>query len=424
MSADRSLFSDRVRLVVVAVAVMSLVATVAALVFGRRLAPPEPRPRDSYGAGPLGHRAFVDTLRALGVRVERWTQPSWEPVSAPLFVIEPSRAWVRVGDQTTTLGALVRARATADRATVIVLPKWAPGMMGTVGPESPVAIDEILAELPFEVSLVRGDYEAEWRTIEAREQPLEEGGEARARTLELRWPQRVTGGRVVLGDEAGAFVASDEKSLIFLVSDADLVHSFNLQRGDHAAFWRDFARERLAAEDVVVDEVFHGEIRTRSLTELFGRWPGVLVLVHGALVAAVVLLMGRRRFGPPDPAPEGLGRGPREVIEVAASVLANGSRPTTLAVRYVEDVIADLHRRLGLSPVAGEGASALAARAALVDQAAERRNVKPVAAKLLAEARALENTRRAREALSVARRAAELRAAVLGTRNEGQEKRT
>ncbi|UJR86237.1 hypothetical protein [Sandaracinus amylolyticus] len=406
--SERALFGDRVRLVVIAVAVMSLVATVGALVFGRRLTTPEAQPRDSYGGGALGHRAFVETMRALGVRVQRWTRPEWDSVSAPLWIIEPNQPWVMWQSSTTTLGELVRARADAERVTVIVLPKWRPGVLGMVEDEDAIAIAAILTELPFAVSLSRGPIEDDWQTIEAREP-----GREATRRLELRWPQRVQGGVPVLSDDEGSFVVHDDKALIYVVSDPDLLHSFNLQRGAHAAFWRDFARDTLHAEDIVVDEVFHGAVRTRSLPELFGRWPGVLVLVHGAIVALVVLLMGRRRFGPPDPIPEALGRGPREVIEVAASVLANGSRETTLALRYVEDVIGDLHRRLGLSE-----AATVDARAALIDQAAERRRVGASATKLLAEARAVEKTRRRREALVIARRAAELRAALMGKKEE------
>lgn len=399
---DRALFSDRVRAVVIAIAVISVIATTGALVLGRRLAPPPAQPRDSYGGGPLGHRAFVETLRALGVRVERWSRPDYHPVGAPLFLLEPNQPWITVQGHTTTLGELVRTRITEERPTILVLPKWSPGPLGMVVDTELREVYALLDELPMRLTVSRGPLDDEWATIDAHDDV------GTARRLELRWPQRIEGGTPVLWDDHGSFVVSDPKGVLFVVSDPDLVHSFDVHRGDHAAWWRDFVRDRLHADAIVIDEVFHGAVQTRSLAELFGRWPGVLVLAHGALIALVLLLTGRKRFGPPDPVPEALGRGPREVIDVAASVLANGSRIPTLALRYVEDVVGDLHRRLGLT----EGKT-LEKRAELVDLAAQRRGVEPRAALLLHAARALEHTRRAREALGIARQAAELRATLL-----------
>ncbi|MDQ3032267.1 MAG: DUF4350 domain-containing protein [Myxococcota bacterium] len=411
MSGERALFSDRVRAIVTAIAVLSLVATVGALVFGRRLAPPPAQVCDSYGAGPLGHRAFLEALREMGVTVERWSHPDWEHVSAPLFVIEPNQPHVTVQGHTTTLGELVRARMTAQRPTILVLPKWQPGPLGMMTDQPQYQLYDLLDELPLHLTIVRQPLDDAWTTIEAREP---DGGQRR---IELRWPQRLEGGVPILADDVGSFVVADPKGLLFVVSDPDLLHSFNLQRGDHAAFWRSFVEERLGSADgaggdaIVIDEVFHGAVITRSLAELFGRWPGVLVLVHAALIALVLLAMGRKRFGPPAPVQEALGRGPREVIDVAASVLANGSSLPALATRYVEDLVGDLHRRLGLT----EGKT-IEQRADLVDRAAALRHVQPRAALLLHATRAAGPQGKrmsAREALSIARQAAEFRAAVL-----------
>jgi hypothetical protein len=132
------------------------------------------------------------------------------------------------------------------------------------------------------------------------------------------------------------------------------------------------------------------------------------VLIHGAFLALTVMWMGRKRFGPPAPASEGLGPGPREVIGVAASVLENGSRETTLATRYVESLVMDLHRRLGLQE--GKG---LEERAAQIDLAARTRGIEPLATTLLQNARAIEGSANTREALPLARKAAEFRKGLL-----------
>jgi hypothetical protein len=404
MSDDRAVFTDRTRPFVAGVAILSFVATIAALVFGPQLASREAQPRDSYGGGPLGHRAFVETLDALGVRVTRWTRPRWDEVSAPLFLIEPNDRAIVVEDEYYDVGDIVRARMTADLVTVLVLPKWDPAMFGAVEPSSFRDLESLLESLPLHVELVYVDEDERfrWQSFTARE------ADGTARALELRAPRRITGGEPVLSDGAGSFVVSDDKHLLYVVSDPDLLHSFNLQRGDHAAFWSHFVRETLHADAITIDEVFHGTTATRSITELFASWPGVLALVHAAFMVIVLLAMGRKRFGPPDPIPEALGRGPREVIDVAASVLANGTRVPTLALRYVEDLVSDLHRRLALGEAKTDDE-----RAQLVDAAAKRRDVAPRAVEILATARALESRRRAGEALALARDASFFRARML-----------
>lgn len=403
-----AVFGERTRSIVVAIALISLVATIGSMVFGRRLAPPPAQPRDSYGHGPLGHRAFLETLRALGIHAERWTLPTHEPVSAPLWVIEPNSDVMVIEGHDHSLEELVRTRYEAERITILVLPKWELGLLGTVSEVPGYDVYPVVraASCIRELRIDRPPLTDTRDTIQARD---EDGLEWE---LSLRWPQRLIGGIPVLSDEHGAFVVRDPKSLVFVVSDPDLLHSSNVQRADHMAFWHAFVRDRLDADTVVIDEVFHGAVETRSLAELFAEWPGVLALFHAGLIVAVILAMGRRRFGPPQPVPEALGRGPREVIEVAASVLANGSRVGTLASRYVEGLVGELHRRLGLR----EGKS-IEQRAEQVDAAAAGRRLEPKARELLARAHALEGTRRAGEAIAIAREAAHFRGKMIGARS-------
>jgi hypothetical protein len=192
---------------------------------------------------------------------------------------------------------------------------------------------------------------------------------------------------------------------VFLIADPDLLHNFDIQRADHAAIAHDFVTTVLGADTIVVDEVFHEHIETRSLAQIFAHFPGVLALVHGALVVMVVLLYGRRRFGPPRVEPAPYGRGPREVIEVASGVLASGQSVERLAPRYVEQVILDAHRRLGLT----EGKS-LAQKAAALDAMLVRRGALPDAVRLLETSQ----TATRETALLLSTRATRLRESLLG----------
>jgi hypothetical protein len=399
--SEAATFSDRVRGAVIAVAVLSLVATIGVMVFGRRLAEPPAQTRDSYGRGPLGHRAWVETLQGLGVHVVRWTRVDYHDVTAPLFLVEPNDAEVQTEQGAASVSEIVQSRIEQGRVTVLVLPKWVVGQFGIASPELRRNIEALLAGTPLdEAQLVWPEHvSSERQTITATGPALGE------RTLELPWPQTIVGAEPVLSGPTGALIASDPTHRFFVISDPDLVHNFDVQRAGHAALARDFVRDVLAADTIVVDEVFHERVETRSLAELFGRFPGVLALAHGALAILVVLLYGRKRFGPPRGEPPPYGRGPREVIDVAAGVLASGQSPEQLAPRYVEQVILDAHRRLGLT----EGRT-LAQKAAALDAVLTRRGLLPDAARLLAT-----STSASRDtALAIAARAAAMRASLLG----------
>lgn len=410
-NVESATFTERTRAVVVALATVSLVATIVILVFGRSLAPPPAQPRDSYARGPLGHRAWVETMQALGIHVVRWTRPDYGSVSAPLFLIEPDAPSIETPDgQVVAIADLCRDRAAAGRLTVIVLPKWKVGAFGNVGPEQPWRVQDVLAGTPFEAAQLvwLPEVTAERTTIETTSPTLG------ARTLELPWPQTLAGATPVVTSASGSFVLASPDQRTFLVSDPDLLHNFDVQRADHAALSYDFITRVLHADTIVVDEVFHEHLETRSLSELFARFPGVLALAHGALVVLVVLFYGRRRFGPPRVEPTAYGRGPREIIEVAAGVLAAGQSVDRLAPRYVEQVILDAHRRLGLS----EGKT-LPQKAAALDAVLARRGLLPDAVRLLETSqRATRDT-----ALSIATRASRLRESLLGASPLGAEAR-
>lgn len=404
-----AVFSDRARMIVIVVAILSLVGTIGALVFGRQLAPPPAQPRDSYGRGALGHRAWLETMRALDLHVVRWTQPDYTNVSAPLFFIEPDRAETEAEGRMLLVSDIVNQRIEAGRITVLVLPKWTIGMMGMVGPELPSLLRQLLDGTPLGQAQVHWPPNITRERVEIDTAP----GVLGTRHLEVPWPQTITNATAVVEGPDGAFIARDSTSRFFVISDPDLLHNFDVQRADHAAMSHDFITEVLHADTIVVDEIFHEHVETRTLSELFARFPGILALVHGGILILIVLLMGRKRFGPPAVEAAAYGRGPREVIEVAAGVLASGQKVERLAPRYIEHVILDTHRRLGLT----EGKT-IAQKAAAIDALATRRGLTPDAERLLASAA----TASRETALTLSTRANRFRESLLGVHAAGPKR--
>jgi hypothetical protein len=369
------IFEARTRLAVFAVGLVSLIAFLSALVFGRDLSEAPPQIRDSLGQGPYGHRAFVEVLEASGLHVTRWTRPNWEQASAPLFVIEPNATSLRRPDGDVHLAEMLTTRQEQGLTTVIVLGKWAPGPLNYalyVPDEEGV----LVATLPGQTLALAES--RKWQDV------LAEDVRGVARSLRLRAPTMFASGvlQPVLraGDEVlVGRLDSEDGGRTYFVSDADLLHNFNLHRAEHAAFWLDFVQRELQTDTIVVDEVFHEAPDTKSLARLFSSWPGVLALVHVGLLVIVVLSMGRVRFGPPHAAEAPHGRGPLASVQVAAGLMARGNQ-TRLARTYVEEVLHDVHQRLRLGPAKTD-----AERARLIDEYAERRGKERKAERLLAE---------------------------------------
>jgi len=408
-----AIVGERTRSIVMAISVISLIATVVGLVYGRKLTPREISPYDSYGRGPLGTRVLVETLPRLGIPATRETDVERVRLTEHVVLfLAPEGPSQDIDGRIVTLADLIEERAEMGRRSVIVLPKWELSAFGVARPLSPSAIESIVAATGLELGVAHHGS----RTERPKSRDVASHGLA-AHKVELPYPQTVSGAPDELASIAeGQLVVLDEEGLVVVISDADLVSNFSVHRSEHAALFVETLRT-IGAARVVVDETFHGRHKEKSLAEVLGEWPGVLLLVQGAFVIAAVLLAGRKRFGRARKAAEAYGRGPREAIAVAADVLTLGRAPTRLATRYVELLIRDVHRRLGLHE---DGHSVDVARAAnALDRLAEHRKIPADASALLEDARTLGRTKsKKREALThalaLAMRAHALRRAWLG----------
>ncbi len=103
---------------------LSVAATVGAIVWGQKVGQPVPGARDSYADAPLGTRALLETLEALGMHVLRERRGDFARVRAPVLFIEPEGTEAIVDGERVTLEDALRERADAGLASIVVLPKW------------------------------------------------------------------------------------------------------------------------------------------------------------------------------------------------------------------------------------------------------------------------------------------------------------
>lgn len=374
---------------------LSVVGTLAAILYGQQLAQPTPHSRDSYTVEPLGNRALLETLEALGVHVLRARRGDFAQVQAPLLFIEPE-AEALVDGVYLPLDAALAARTDAGLASIVILPKWRwEGGKAFPDDGAQAIVDAVLPG----AALVHAQALHVPPKRESATGTLGEYG------VSLPWMQTLNAPDVetLLSHQGRALVVRRPDGVV-VVSDPDLAHNWNLHREDHAAILFEVLRDAGAGDSVAFDEVFHGHAERRSLGAALGQFPAVLLSAHGLALVLLVVWIGSRRFGRPQDLPPPR-HGPAESIAVSAFVLAEGRPLGPLAARYVHAQLADLSARLGLAP--GRPPSEQAAH---IDRVAAQRGEEPRAAALLARADAGPTKS---DALRLAQDAHQLRARIL-----------
>lgn len=372
------LMSDRARRVVTFVAWVSLLATVGAWLYGSSSATPPTRDVDSFGSGPIGHRAWVETLEELGIGTSRKRTAYRWVVPEPTVFLEPSRRTVEIGGWTQHFSDVIDQREEEGAKSLVVLPKWR--MAGGVARLVPAGeVDSLLqsvtSNLDARVQRHPGEGEA---TVHETTGAL---GSFRIEVPVLQTLLETGCEAVVVYADAGPVVA--QCGTTFVLSDPDVLHNFNVHRQDHAALTAALVRGALG-DRVVVDEVFHGHGAQSGLGTALGEFPTVLLVVHLLLLGTLVMLTGMRRFGAPRRRAAVFERGPRRIIEVAATVLASGTKPPVLVVNYIKHVVRDTAELFGNEPE--EDVHRAAAR---IDEIAGRFGVPSAAVHALATAEAL-----------------------------------
>lgn len=395
---------DRWRGLIAAAAVLSFLMTVVSLIVGGRLAGPRPTGVDSYSDGPLGHQVAFKLVDRLGYEVTRQNR-AYHDTDVTLF-IEPASINESTDFGDVFLVDVLDERSALELASIVVLPKWRLGLNGEVS--------EASGSLMSLSQIVAPGTEVVWHhTGEMSTDPVrrEEHGSLGDFVLELPWRQAIVtpeGFESVLGPEDSSLVVISQDRTRIIVSDPDIFHNFNIQRADHAALIDAIVGASIVGDAAAIDEVFHGHANVPSLGHLLSQFPAVLLVVQGVTLCLLVFLFGFRRFGVPRKEVVDWEHGPLETVEVSANVLALGQSVARLAAEYTRRAIDECAETLGLK------GTTVRERAIRLDALMTRQGLEPAAvATLDGAARLSASTRQQAESIRVARRAYDLRTAML-----------
>lgn len=335
-------FSRRTLGWIVGVAATSLALALLLIVFGDDLEARRPTPHaNTFSSSALGHKAAVEFLREMGLGVVSRQSPGGGGAGRrrPLVLAEPE-------GRTPRIEALRDEALRRDAALVVVLPKWQgeprkdkPEWIGDAGllPEGTIlgvvaALgDPALSKLALRRAGSGGlRCTSSWSSADLR---------IETSPPQLLRPEPALEPVVRCG--LGLLVARRKLAQgpeVYLISDPDILNNHGLGLGDNAALVYQLLAVQLEATGVVFDETIHGFNRTPGLMAELRRFPLVLAVLQGLVLAGMLVWAGVGRFGKPLPAGGGLEAGKEVLIDNTARLLAGGGHAADSLARYFRQV--------------------------------------------------------------------------------------
>lgn len=318
-------------------------------VFGPDLAPQRSTDPDAYSYSAIGHRGLVDALRRAGIPVliSRRDSAARARNEGILVLAEPTHHDTVGEDGRNPL----RRQVDHGEFTLLVLPKRS----GGYDPKRPTWVrwTHEVGQETAEAVLEAAGIEANVRRIPAGEvEPI--ASRVGASPTFLEGDVQVVEGPgltpVVTTAGGGAILAHvGTHPGLYVLADPDPLANAGFHRGENAAFFVGTLQHiRDGFQLVVFDETVHGHGSTPTIWRELFHFPLVLVVIHLALVVAVLLWTAMGRFGRPEKAAAPLQPGRAFLVDRSAELLQSGGRTAQALPRYLDVVLRDVRGTLDL----------------------------------------------------------------------------
>ncbi|HLA76701.1 MAG TPA: DUF4350 domain-containing protein [Vicinamibacteria bacterium] len=295
---------------------------------------------DAFSRSALGHRGFVDLLRAEGVPVvvSRYASASRASDTAVLVVAEP-----HLDGAHSSRGQKLAGMIESVDTVLLVLPKWTgredpqvPGWIDSAELMGSETVGQVLRAAKVEASVVRP---ATAGACQGTAVPAEWTAPQLLRSDAVSFHPLIScPGGILLGE-----VESPEGPRILVLSDPDPISNHGLGRGDNARLALEIVgRARTPGQAVVVDETLHGHERIPSLWREMFAFPLLPSVVQAGLALLALVWSGMGRFGAPLPSPAARASGKDALIENTASLLRLAGHSAHTLGRYLEATVGDV----------------------------------------------------------------------------------
>jgi hypothetical protein len=351
-AATERVFSPRLLLGWVGVAVLLFAATVYAISGGRLPSARHPGlvGPSTYSRSAIGYAGLAELLRRRGAT----TISSQYDVLAKL---SPGSVLV-VAEPQIQSEDLIRALLAAKRI-LLVLPKWAgresaghTGWITEAEPLSALQVQATLALVAGRGDIIRRDEPGNWTVNTLGIEPTI------AAPLQLIKSERL---QPLIASETGVLLGwvPDANRRIWILADPDILENHGLLSGRNAELaLAIFDRLRAGDSRIVFDETVHGftAAAPSSPLLLLFRFPFIVATTQAALAIALLLWATMGRFGAPETVPPPLAAGKQGLIRNAARLLESAGDQPVIMQRYVHalirDVASQLHAPAGMAGAA------------------------------------------------------------------------
>ncbi len=342
---SRGPFEKRVVIWLASIAGVSLLAFLTLMFFGSDLSEVQSAGSDAYSSSAVGHKAFVDLLTRLGVKVtlSRFKSAGKARGMAVLIIAEPTMAGIS-GEAGEKLRKMIEL---ADR-TILILPKRRasedpdrPGWIINAKMVLKETVEGVMTAAGIDGDLIRvgvDDLAPVFRGGTMEGTPgLSEAQLIRSTEM----TPLVTSARGIL---VGEITSSGSRRLI-VISDPDLVSTHGMADGDNAVIATTVVFDLLGDDrTVTVDETLHGYELPPNIWGSLLVFPLSLATAQVLLILAIVVWAAVGRFGAPLPVNLAPEHGKEVLIGNTADLLVYGGHTSKVLKRYFTTTVLDLAR--------------------------------------------------------------------------------
>jgi len=336
---NESPFALRTLLILIAVGGCAIAGIVYLSLYGKDFGEPNTVEPSIYSRSSIGHKAFLETLRRLGVpiQVSRFNSAAKTGDGGLLIVAEPTdneendELLHKLDHLPQVLFVLPKWRAAPDATD----PRWA----GAIELLPDEAVLDIYMKVMGKATLVRRE-----GTIIL---PAAQFGGA----LKLTRPQYIVDGDLkplVFGPDGivlGQYTFGNRR--LWVLSDPDLLSNQGIDEGENAGIAVAIIKAlQQKGAPVVIDETVHGFGERPELLHKVFQLPYVIVTITGLLAVVLVIWAGSLRFGAAQKSEAVLAAGKGSLIRNAADLLSLGQSTGMVLTNYLRLATGEAMREL------------------------------------------------------------------------------
>lgn len=329
---------------------VSFLLAILLAAFAEDLGSPVSHGPDSYSRSALGHRAFAELLERNGVTVIHGRSERGVALgkSAAFLAEEPPPGFARRKEAVENLRRRIRRSVGSGAVLVLVPPKWE-GFGDPARPEwildsRPLGASEVQEVL--DALLPRSRTEIRFRAGgEPKRMRCEDswGGTRWVQLASPRLLEKSAGLEPIVTCGDGLLAARLPRQAFggdaIIVSDPDLLNNQGLGRAQNASVAAGLFLGGLGVSKVLFDETIHGYTLGSGVLQELLRFPLILAVAHGLLVAALLVWSGMGRFGKVEAPPPALGSGKEVLVRNAAQLMQMAGTTGHLLPSYLDGTI-------------------------------------------------------------------------------------